>query len=68
MATCSSCGGSGKVMDQTCSACGGLGYFEGGKAADDFIHGRSNKKGCAVLFCFLSAGALSLIGVAAHLA
>lgn len=45
MATCSSCGGSGMQGEHTCSACGGLGYFEGGKAADDFIHGRSNK-GC----------------------
>ena len=54
-------------MDQTCSACGGFGFFEGGKAADDFVHGKPGKEGCAVLFCFLSAGAISLIGVATHL-
>ncbi|UUX49615.1 hypothetical protein NUH88_19715 [Nisaea acidiphila] len=33
-------------MDDKCLACGGLGYFEGGQAADDFIHGRSSQAKC----------------------
>lgn len=48
MAMCSTCQGSGKVGNHSCPACGGVGYFEGGKSADDFAHGKSGRKSCFV--------------------
>ena len=71
MATCSTCGGTGQQTTGTsivsCTVCGGLGYFEGGKGADDFAHGRSSAgSGCAVAAVMLGTGVTLGLGGSIH--